>query len=239
MSSLTTADDLKIELERYKRLLNFFQVGDYYYFIFNLNTYDFDLVSPEVEKVLGYKPAAFTVPHFMDSIHPEDRPWFLAFETKTAEFLSGLPAEKLMKYKARYDFRFRKKDGTYIRVLHQVAVIEHDETGGIIRTLGVETDITHLKNDGRPVLSYIGMDGEPSYQNIDIKTPFTESTQTLTGREKQVLILLIEGKLSKEISDTLNISKQTVDTHRKNMLRKNNLSNTGELIGRAIRQGWL
>jgi DNA-binding CsgD family transcriptional regulator len=54
-----------------------------------------------------------------------------------------------------------------------------------------------------------------------------------------VLKLLIEGKLSKEISSILKISKQTVDTHRKNMLHKKNLSNTGELIGKAIRYGWI
>ena len=61
----------------------------------------------------------------------------------------------------------------------------------------------------------------------------------MTTREKQVLKLLMEGKLSKQISIILNISKQTVDTHRKNMLHKKNLNNTGELIGKAIRYGWI
>jgi DNA-binding CsgD family transcriptional regulator len=144
-----------------------------------------------------------------------------------------------MKYKVRYDFRIKNKTGSYIRVLHQVAVVEHDNRGGITRTLGVHTDITHLKTDGKPVLSYIGMDGEPSYLDIDVKNKFIKSMETLTRREKQVLTLLIEGKLSKEIAIDLNISKQTVDLHRKNMLRKNNLNTTGELIGNAIKQGWL
>jgi DNA-binding CsgD family transcriptional regulator len=196
-------------------------------------------VSPQVTALLGYTQAEFTVPLFMDLIHPEDRPWFLTFETKTAEFLSQLPVEKLMSYKVRYDFRFKKKNGDYIRVLHQVAVVEHDEKGGIIRTLGVHTDITHLKPYGKPVLSYIGLNGEPSYQDVDIKNAFIESKEVLTRREKQVLILLIEGKLSKEICLILNISKQTVDTHRKNMLYKNKLNNTGELIAKAIRMGWI
>jgi len=83
------------------------------------------------------------------------------------------------------------------------------------------------------------MDGEPSYIDVGGQNIFIESKEELTIREKQVLKLLIEGKLSKEISDILNISKQTVDTHRKNMLRKKNVSNTGELIGKAIRYGWI
>jgi DNA-binding CsgD family transcriptional regulator len=239
MSGEPASNNLHIELDLYKRLLNFFQVGGYYYFVFNLKTLGFDMVSPQVEKVLGYDPSTFTPPLFMDILHPDDRQWFLAFETKSAEFLSQLPVDKLVKYKIRYDFRFKKKNGDYIRILHQVAAIEHDEHGGLIRTLGVHTDITHLKPEGKPVLSYIGMEGEPSYLDVDVKNTFIESKEVLTSREKEVLILLIEGKLSKEVSDILNISKQTVDSHRKNMLRKNNLNSTGELIGKAIRDGWI
>jgi len=66
-----------------------------------------------------------------------------------------------------------------------------------------------------------------------------ENNQKLTGRERQVLLLLMEGKPSKEIGSILKISKQTVDTHRKNMLRKKNLKTTGQLIGKAIMHGWI
>jgi len=239
ISSEIEGGPLRLELELYKKLLNFFQVGDYYYFIFNIANIEFDLVSPEIEKVLGYPPSEVTIEFFMDRIHPDDRPYFLNFEMRTVEFLSGLPIDKLMKYKVRYDFRLKKKNGEYFRVLHQVAVMEHDSAGRLIRTLGTHTDITHLKPTGTPVMSYIGMDGEPSYLNVDVKSHFVESEQLLTRREKQVLTLLIESKLSKEISEILHISKHTVDMHRKNMLRKTDLTNTGELIGKAIKQGWV
>ena len=230
---------LQMELNLYKKLLNFFQVGDYYYYIFNLKTLQFDLVSNEIEAVLGYHPSEVTIEFIMDKMHPDDRPWFLSFENRTSEFLTQLPVDKLMKYKTRYDYRFKKKEGGYVRVLHQVAVIQTDENGGVIRTLGVHTDITHLKAEGRPVMSLIGMEGEPSYLNIDVKNTFTQSKELFSTREKEVLMLLIEGKLSKEISDILNISKHTVDSHRKNMLHKNNLNNTSELVAKAIKQGWV
>lgn len=118
-------------------------------------------------------------------------------------------------------------------------MLEHDENGRFLRTLSIHTDITYLKQEGKPVLSFIGMDGEPSYRDVASKNTFTESKEELTRRKKEVLTLLIEGKFSKEISSILRISKQTVDTHRKNMLHKKNLSNTGELISKAIRYGWL
>ena len=239
VASETMPSLVQMELDLYKKLLNFFQVGDYYYYIFNFKTLNFDLVSKEIEQVLGYKPEDVSIDFIMDKMHPDDRPWFLSFENKTASFLSNLPANKLMKYKTRYDLRFKDKSGNYLRILHQVAVIQTDETGGIIRTFGVHTDISHLKAEGKPVMSYIGMDGEPSYLNIDVENSYIESNEILTKREKEVLFLLIDGKLSKEIGDILGVSKQTIDKHRSNMLKKNNLSNTAELIGKAISDGWI
>ncbi len=124
-------------------------------------------------------------------------------------------------------------------MLYQGVMLEHDQNGRLLRSLAVHTDITYLKQEGKPVLSFIGMNGEPSYVDIGGQNIFIESKEDLTIREKQVLKLLMEGKLSKEISCILNISKQTVDTHRKNMLHKKNLSNTAELVGKAITYGWI
>jgi DNA-binding CsgD family transcriptional regulator len=232
-------DLLQMELDLYKKLLNFFQVGDYYYYIFNFQTLEFDIVSESVETVLGYHPSEFSIDFFMKLIHPDDAPWLISFEDKTSSFFRQLPAEKIMRYKNRYDYRVKKKDGNYVRLLHQASIVQMDENGGLVRTLGVHTDISYLKRDGKPVMSLIGMDGEPSYLDIDVKNLFIESKEALSKREKEVLRLLIEGKVSKEIAEALNISKATVDTHRRNMLHRNKLINTGELVGKAIREGWL
>ena len=56
----------------------------------------------------------------------------------------------------------------------------------------------------------------------------------LSNREKEILNLIANGKTSKEISETLFIAKTTVDTHRKNMIRKLELSSGSELIKYAI-----
>ncbi|UAM99838.1 response regulator transcription factor [Polaribacter litorisediminis] len=56
----------------------------------------------------------------------------------------------------------------------------------------------------------------------------------LSNREKEILQLIADGKTSKEISENLFIAKTTVDTHRKNMIRKLNLANGNELIKHAI-----
>jgi len=188
---------------------------------------------------LGCQPSEFDIEFLLNNIHPDDRPWFLNYESKAREFLEKLPVDKLTKYKMRHDFRVRKKDGNYVRLLSQAMVFEHDENGLIMRTIGVFTDITHLKPEGKPMLSFIGLEGEPSYIDVDVKEIFTVSKEYLSKREKQILLLIIEGKLSKEISEILHISKQTVDSHRNNMLAKNKLKNTSELIAKAIKRGWI
>ncbi len=57
---------------------------------------------------------------------------------------------------------------------------------------------------------------------------------TLSNREKEILQLIANGKTSKEIAQELFIAKTTVDTHRKNMIRKLNLNGGNELIKYAI-----
>ena len=230
---------LKFDADYYKKFFSFFLLGDSYYFIINHHTLKMEYVGKEIEAVMGYLPSEFEIPFMNDQIHPEDRSWFLAIGSSMIDFFSQLPIEKLMKYKVRYDIRFRKKNGEYARILYQGVLLEHDLNGRFLRTLSVHSDITYLKQEGKPVLSFIGMDGEPSYYDVASKNIFFESKEELTRRERQVLLLLIEGKLSKEISQVLKISKQTVDTHRKNMLHKKQLNNTGELVGKAIRYGWV
>ncbi len=219
--------------------MNFFLFGELYYFIINHHALIIEFVSKEVENILGYLPSELDIQFLNNQLHPDDRSYFLAIGISIVEFFAKLSIEKLMKYKVRYDVRYRKKNGDYARILYQGIMLEHDGKGKSLRTLGTHTDITYLKQAGKPILSFIGMDGEPSFTDVCTKTLFMESKGDFTRREKEVLKLLIEGKVSKQISSILRISKQTVDTHRKNMLHKKELTNTGELVGKAILCGWI
>ena len=61
----------------------------------------------------------------------------------------------------------------------------------------------------------------------------------LTNRELEVLKLLASGLNSKEISEQLFISTNTVEDHRKQLLRKTESRNVAQLIGNAYRRGIL
>ena len=66
--------------------------------------------------------------------------------------------------------------------------------------------------------------------NIPENNTNTKKLDLLTSREKEILVILSTGKLSKEIAEELNISTNTVEQHKKNIRKKLNLKTVGELI---------
>lgn len=62
----------------------------------------------------------------------------------------------------------------------------------------------------------------------------TKEEIILSTREKEILRLVGEGKTSQEIADLLFVAKSTVDTHRKNILKKMNIYGKTDLIRFAI-----
>lgn len=232
-------DKLTFELEVHKKLLNIFQAGDFYYFFFNVKNGEFEYVSPELFNVLGYDPETISAMDFLSLIHPEDQPYFLNFENSVFTFYRRLPIDKITKYKVRYDFRIKNNAGNYIRILHQLVIIKHDGHGNLLFSLGVHTDISHLKTSGPPVLSFIGMEGEPSSINVNPKELFKPQKSMLTARELSIVKLLISGHSSQQIAYHLKIATSTAATHRRNILRKTKCQSTYELISKSINEGWV
>ena len=57
----------------------------------------------------------------------------------------------------------------------------------------------------------------------------------LTPREREVIQLLAEGKTTKEVAVTLNLSVKTAETHRTNLMRKLDLHSVADLTLYAVR----
>jgi DNA-binding NarL/FixJ family response regulator len=64
-----------------------------------------------------------------------------------------------------------------------------------------------------------------------------DSAAILTGREREVIQLLAEGKTSKEVAVALHLSVKTAETHRTNLMRKLNLHSVADLTRYAVRNG--
>jgi DNA-binding NarL/FixJ family response regulator len=66
--------------------------------------------------------------------------------------------------------------------------------------------------------------------------PVSEPRESkLTSREREILQLLSEGKSSKEVASSLNLSVKTAETHRSNIMRKLKLHSVSELVLYALR----
>jgi DNA-binding NarL/FixJ family response regulator len=69
--------------------------------------------------------------------------------------------------------------------------------------------------------------------------PGTGRESPLSVREREIVRLVAAGQSSKAIARTLDISHQTVDTHRRRILKKLDLHSSAEVVRYAIRSGLL
>jgi DNA-binding CsgD family transcriptional regulator len=221
-----------------KKLLDIFHVGNYYHYLVNVRRSRLEYTGPKIKGAQRYKEPMERMGNLVKLIHPDDMSYYLSFEAAIDRFLDTLSDSELFKYKIQYDFRTRKADGSYVRTLHQFVLIHHDEQD--IRKFAVDTDITHIKSAGKPQLSFIGLDDSvPSYYTVDAEKVFIGEKPFFTLRQQDILRELLEGKSSLEISKNLNISKYTVDVHRKNMIRKTGVKSTDEILQLASKNGWI
>jgi DNA-binding CsgD family transcriptional regulator len=233
----TTVENRALDHELKKRFLDFFQIGDSYYFILDMKNARFMHMSDEVVRVLGYRKEEFTLEFMMSKVHPDDRTSFLNHTNAAIDFYKKLEREKITKYKFNKDYRILDAEGQYSRILQQIIMLSYDDDNNITEAFGVHTNITHLKADNTPVLSFIGLEGEPSFINVQAKEVYKPSKEIFTRREKEVVRHLLTGKQTAAIARLMFISKHTVDTHRKNILTKTKTKTTMEMSIKVVSEG--
>jgi DNA-binding NarL/FixJ family response regulator len=95
--------------------------------------------------------------------------------------------------------------------------------------------VDKLRNGKTYVSPHLAVNHEDDWERIrrGLNKPI------LTIREKEVLKLIAEGKLNKEIADLLFISVYTVQRHRANIMEKLHLKNTADLVKYVIQKGYI
>jgi DNA-binding NarL/FixJ family response regulator len=71
----------------------------------------------------------------------------------------------------------------------------------------------------------------------DPREPEAGRLAVLSSREREVLQLVAEGHSNQGIAEQLHLSEATVDTHRRNLMRKLGVRGVAELTRLAIREG--
>ncbi|MDN3203970.1 LuxR C-terminal-related transcriptional regulator [Algoriphagus sediminis] len=186
-----------------------------------------------VEELTGYPSSMFRNKGMETSftmIHPDDRPELFRFQEIVFKAFHGLSMKEKHTFEFSYTTRWVHR--TTLEVHWMMARVKPyfiDESGNfamdfhvIVKLMvppkisGYDWNYSFVKDDGERV--------------VVSKNEPTEHEVKLTKKEKQVVKLILDGQSSKEIGEALNISINTVGTHRKNILKKLGARNVTEMI---------
>lgn len=118
-----------------------------------------------------------------------------------------------------------------------VAAIEAGAVSYVLKTVSADELVYAMQGAlrGMPVMS--GDVSQALTRGLRRRTAQDED-EGLTEREREVLLLIAEGRSNKEIGDELHISIKTVKTHVSNLLMKCELEDRTQLAIYAHRKGW-
>ena len=230
-----------IQLDFIDQVASLFSVGTYYYSIFNYGTLQFEYVDPNIKKVLGILPHELTFDKFFEILHPDHLEVYTRKQKVVGDFLfQKIAPTDLTKYKVVYLYKLKNSDGSYRTILHQAKALTISEDNKIQHALTVQTDITYLRPKldhnfsiiSNTLLSYYSIETNTGYKLVE-----SNLSTVLTKREKEVLKKMVQGISFSKIAELLFVSPHTIYTHKKNILRKSNCTNTSQLIARCIREG--
>lgn len=184
-------------------------------------------------KILGnYDPADFTsevgVDFSFSNIHPQQRSAALLIQLKIISYGFEHPHTCLNNIIGNMTFQYKRKGGQYFQILQKSMVVETDADGYPLLYLRFIYDISHLV---RPCVGLIiNAPDQTLIWNYNANKKCLDQVNLLSVQEKKILALLAEGNQSKEIAELVFSSSHTVDTHRRNLLKKTHCIDTTALI---------
>lgn len=193
-----------------------------YIFIFDCDTNTILYVNPSFEFLTGHSTNAFDINFLIEMIHPEDLNYFLECEDKNLQFTNKLSFSEHFKYTFSYTYRIQTIDGNYIRIMQECQALEVNQSGHLTKTL-----VIHKRVEDRTEKNSNDLRIFDKSQGIYIDT---ENRYNLSKRELEILNLIKIGMNSQQVSEKLNISKNTILTHRKNILNKTSSKSFIELV---------
>jgi len=159
-------------------------------------------------------------------IHPEDLVDKRMLELEFFKYIDTLPDKEKLIYMATCHLRIRNKHDEYVFVDNSTRVMRLSPKGKIWLILCCY-NLSPIQEALPGIASRIINTASGIITEVILSD---KRAHILTGREKEILNLIKEGKPSKQIADTLGISIHTVNRHRQNILEKLSVGNSVEAI---------
>lgn len=168
-------------------------------------------------------------------IHPEDLVEKRMLEYEYFKFVDPLSSEEKVRYKATCRIRMKDKNGNYLIFDNSAQIFKPSPLGKIWLILCCY-DLSPYQEYENGINAHI----KNNHSGEIINLSFSDAkNHILTDREKEILLLIKEGKPSKQIADVLGISIHTVNRHRQNILERLSVGNSVEAITAATSMGLL
>ena len=230
--SVKLPDFQPCDIKGFEELTNF---GSQFVYIFDFPQGEVNYVSPGIQKIFGYEPGNVNLQFLYEKIHSDDR---RGVAEATMDAVQGTIDNHMTspgRLKFSVNYRFQKKDGSFLQVLRHQTVQQTDEDGNILRVTGIIVELGHL-----PELNgVIGKMVDNESGKVIYSRSYAGQDSIFSTREKEIILLLANGRKTDDIAEELFISPNTVSTHRKNMLKKYAVKNTAELVSFSKKQGIL
>jgi DNA-binding CsgD family transcriptional regulator len=138
-------------------------------------------------------------------------------------------------YDSVYGFVYKTKNNRIVHKRTGISLLSDE--GKVLSTYGKIIDVTDWVHPKQAFKWYAsGKNAEDFYAFVNEISEFKE---ILSQRELEVLNYVSKGYTSRQIADTLFISKSTVDTHRKNIINKLEVKGSIEAVNKAEEIGIL
>lgn len=181
----------------------------------------------DLDKMLGYNKNEFTLEKILEIAHPEDLGVVRRITQAVVNHLTNHTQFSRDNTSQIITYRFRKKDGTYLKILRQSTLFEKTSDGALKSNLSLLTDISSIDTSNTVTWDFIAPQVEKDAFRNEI---YKEFSNLFSKREKTVIELLHRNLISKDIAEKLFISPHTVLTHRRNILQKAKCNNTADLL---------
>jgi DNA-binding CsgD family transcriptional regulator len=207
-------------------------------YLLDYTTLGYRFVSEGCKYIVGYTANECMNWSHLDFIrncmNAEDAKIFTgAFFDKYIEQIKSVSKNDIKNCRFSLNYRGKKKDGTPIKILQQSVVLETNDLGYPVLSLGIIIDITAHKLDNKMVFSISHFNAETGFQTISSST-LNSAHDKLTAREKEIVKHITYGHSTNKIAELLNISMLTVNAHRRNINKKTNCKNVVELVNYAL-----
>ncbi|KGL63923.1 response regulator transcription factor [Polaribacter sp. Hel1_85] len=228
----------KVEIEEHiKKLIEldfYYPYNTTFFCITNTAQQNFEYISKNFTACTGLsieKMQEGGMNYFWSLFHPEDiKLWLSCLNELMVFTMNDLNDEQRKKMSYTWNYRIKNAKGNYITIIQNTTPLQFDKDHKPIIGLAHYTVLDgDLNMDICASAKYLNEANE--YETVFYKNMSNSNLlDSISNRERDVIRLLISKKTSLEIAENLNISKHTVDTHRRNILKKLNLTSTFELI---------